>query len=241
MRDAEERTWEIVRRAYEERSPMPRRRSTNRLVITLAVVAIGVAAAAIASPPGQAVFRKMREVVGVQHAEPALFSLPSPGRLLVVSARHGGVWLVHSNGLKRRIGSYDAQWSPHGLFVVATTQEPPLRRRGRQRALELLARRASGAAALGRNAHDTRTPTSPRAACVLSQATGPATTSSTHAQTPPAWGSHARAQYARLRLGRAVAEEHRHRTHRSHTCPDRPDRVERRKFWRCARRSASSY
>jgi WD40 repeat protein len=123
MKDAEERAWEVVRRAYEERMPLPRRRSSHRLLVALAVVALAVAAAAIASPPGQAVFRKMREVVGVQHAEPALFSLPSPGRLLVVSTGHGGVWLVHSNGLKRRLGSYeDAQWSPHGLFVVATTK-----------------------------------------------------------------------------------------------------------------------
>jgi hypothetical protein len=39
-----------------------------------------------------------------------------------VSEDHGGVWLVHANGYKRRIGSYDdAQWSPHGLFLVATT------------------------------------------------------------------------------------------------------------------------
>ena len=64
----------------------------------------------------------MRETVGVSHAEPALFSLPAKGRLLVVSAEGGGVWLVRDNGFKRTIGSYtDAQWSPHGLFVVATT------------------------------------------------------------------------------------------------------------------------
>jgi WD40 repeat protein len=78
-------------------------------------------AAAIATPPGHAVFQKVREVVGVQQAEPALFSLPSKGRLLVVSTEHGGVWLIHDNGLKRRIGSYtDAQWSPHGRYVIAT-------------------------------------------------------------------------------------------------------------------------
>jgi Tol biopolymer transport system component len=63
----------------------------------------------------------VREAVGVQHADPALFSLPAPGRLLVVSAGHGGVWLVHDDGFKRRIGSYDdAQWSPHGRYLVAT-------------------------------------------------------------------------------------------------------------------------
>jgi hypothetical protein len=112
----------VVKRAYEERTPQPRRRPSHRLVVGIAVLALGAAAAAVASPPGHAVFEKVREVVGVQHAEPALFSLPSRGRLLVVSARHGGVWLVQANGLKRRIGAYeDAQWSPHGLFVIATT------------------------------------------------------------------------------------------------------------------------
>lgn len=121
-RDAEQRTWEVIRRAYDERTPQPRRRTDLRLLVVVAIVALGVAAAAVASPPGHAVFEKVREVVGVQHAEPALFSLPSRGRLLVVSTEHGGVWLVHSNGFKRRLGSYDdAQWSPHGLYLVATT------------------------------------------------------------------------------------------------------------------------
>lgn len=121
-REIEQRSWEVVKRAYEERTPHPRRRPDLRLLAVVAIVALGVVAAAVASPPGHAVFEKVREVVGVQHAEPALFSLPSPGRLLVVSTEHGGVWLVHSNGFKRRIGSYDdAQWSPHGLYVVVTT------------------------------------------------------------------------------------------------------------------------
>ena len=120
--EAEQRAWEVVKRAYDERTPQRRRGPTLRLAVGVAIVTLGVAAAAIASPPGQAVFEKVREAVGVQHAEPALFSLPSPGRLLVVSAGHGGVWLVHANGFKRRIGSYDdAQWSPHGLYLVATT------------------------------------------------------------------------------------------------------------------------
>jgi hypothetical protein len=123
VRDAEQRAWEVVKRAYEERPPQTRRAPRHRLVVGLAVVTVAAAAVAIASPPGQAVFERVREAVGVQHAEPALFSLPSRGRLLVVSTRHGGVWLVEDNGLKRRLGSYDdAQWSPHGLFVVATTK-----------------------------------------------------------------------------------------------------------------------
>ena len=120
MRDAERRTWEVVKRAYEERSPAPRR--ARKPLVPALVAAAVIVGAAIATPPGHAVFQKVREAVGVQQAEPALFSLPSKGRLLVVSADHGGVWLIYDNGLKRRLGSYtDAQWSPHGLYVVATT------------------------------------------------------------------------------------------------------------------------
>jgi hypothetical protein len=63
----------------------------------------------------------VRKAVGIEHAEPALFSLPAPGRLLVVSAEGGGVWLVKSNGFLRKLGPYsDAEWSPHGLYVIAT-------------------------------------------------------------------------------------------------------------------------
>jgi len=121
VRDAENRAWQVVRRAYEERIPAGNaRRPGKRLVLVLAV-AVGAIVAAVLSPPGRAVFHSVRVAVGIQHAEPALFSLPAPGRLLVVSAGHGGVWLVHDNGLKRLLGSYDdAQWSPHGRFVVAT-------------------------------------------------------------------------------------------------------------------------
>lgn len=124
MRDAERRAWAVVKQAYEERAlaPVPRRRGT--LLIPVLVASFAIVIAAVATPPGHAVFQKVREVVGVQQADPALFSLPSKGRLLVVSAERGGVWLIHDNGLKRRIGSYDdAQWSPHGMFVVATTKD----------------------------------------------------------------------------------------------------------------------
>jgi WD40-like Beta Propeller Repeat len=119
VKDAETRTWETVKRAYEDRSPRPsRRRLRNSLLLAALAAAL---AAAVLSPPGRAVFERVREAVGVQHAAPALFSLPASGRLLVVSAERGGVWLVYANGLKRRIGSYqDAEWSPHGLYVIAT-------------------------------------------------------------------------------------------------------------------------
>jgi len=84
-----------------------------------AVVAAVVFAAL--SPPGRAVFHSVREAVGIEHAEPALFSLPEAGRLLVVSADDGGTWLVKSDGFMRKLGPYsDAEWSPHGLYVIAT-------------------------------------------------------------------------------------------------------------------------
>ena len=116
---AEDRAWEVVRRAYED-TPPRRRRGGNRLLLASVAAALAAATAAVLSPPGRAVFQHVREAIGVAPAEPALFSLPSPGRLLVVSADHGGVWLVHDDGFKRRIGGYDdAQWSPHGRFLVA--------------------------------------------------------------------------------------------------------------------------
>jgi hypothetical protein len=118
----EDRAWEVVRRAYEERGAMrPRRPARNRLLLAAVVAAVAAAVGAALSPPGQAVFQRVRQAVGLEHAEPALFSLPASGKLLVVSAEHGGVWLVRDNGFMRKLGPYDdASWSPHGLYLVAT-------------------------------------------------------------------------------------------------------------------------
>jgi hypothetical protein len=115
----EDKAWEVVKRAYEERSPTPPRRTRPVLAATaLAVAAVAVAAL---SPSGKAVFKSVRQAVGIEHAEPALFSLPAPGRLLVVSADDGGTWLVKADGFMRKLGPYtDAEWSPHGLYVIAT-------------------------------------------------------------------------------------------------------------------------
>ncbi len=112
---AEERAWQVVRAAYEERTPAPRERKAWRPVLVLAAVA--VVAGAVASPPGQAVLDSIREAVGIERAQPALFSLPAPGRLLVESA--DGVWVVQADGSKRRLGDWrEASWSPFGRFVV---------------------------------------------------------------------------------------------------------------------------
>ena len=116
----EDRAWEIVRRAFEERTSAPRRR-VGRFAVALATLALAAIVGAALSPPGRAVFHRVREAVGIDHAAPALFSLPAAGKLLVVSADRGGVWLVRSNGFLRKLGPYsDAEWSPHGLYIVAT-------------------------------------------------------------------------------------------------------------------------
>src|SRR5919108_369433 len=52
---------------------------------------------------------ELHETVGIEHAQPALFSLPSPGRLLVAS--DAGVWVVREDGSKRLLGPYrEASW-----------------------------------------------------------------------------------------------------------------------------------
>jgi hypothetical protein len=112
----EDRAWEVVRRAYEERTPVPRPAS-NRLVLAVAVLALGAVLLAAFSPPGHAVFERVRRAVGVEHALPALAALPAPGRLLVESA--AGTWVVEPDGARRAIGSWTyASWSPHGRFIV---------------------------------------------------------------------------------------------------------------------------
>jgi hypothetical protein len=114
--EARARTWATVEAAYAEREPASPRRSWQPLV---AIAFVAAVAAAVASPPGRAVLDEIREVVGVERAEPALFSLPAPGRLLVTAT--SGAWVVDEDGSKRLLGSYrEAAWSPFGRFVVAS-------------------------------------------------------------------------------------------------------------------------
>ena len=114
--EARERTWAVVRAAYAEREPHPRGRSWKpAAAIAVALVAL----AGLLSPPGRAVLDEIREVVGVEKAKPALFSLPAPGRLLVTA--DSGAWVIDEDGSKRLLGSYrEAWWSPFGRFVVAS-------------------------------------------------------------------------------------------------------------------------
>ncbi len=114
---AAERAWEILRAAYAQREPVAWPRRHARPLIAAAVVVAGIAA--VLSPPGRSVVHSIRKAVGVQHAQTELFSLPSPGRLLV--SGRGGTWIVNADGSRRRLGAYrEAAWSPHGLFVAAT-------------------------------------------------------------------------------------------------------------------------
>ncbi len=115
-REAGERSWEVLRSAFEERVPAPRPRDW-RPVVAVAVAAAIIAAAL--SPPGLAVLDSLRDVVrGEPNAKPALFSLPAHGRLLVNSAE--GAWVVQKDGSKRLLAGYrEASWSPHGLYLAA--------------------------------------------------------------------------------------------------------------------------
>jgi hypothetical protein len=116
-REAEERAWEVVRAAFHAREPIAWPRRHARPLVAGAIVAAVVAAAL--SPAGRSVVRSLRESVGIERAQPALFSLPAPGQLLVTS--HKGAWLVHRDGSRRLLGRYrDATFSPHGLFIAAT-------------------------------------------------------------------------------------------------------------------------
>jgi hypothetical protein len=113
--EARERAWSVVTAAFEQRQPVERSRNMLRPAIAIAVLM--AALAAVSSPPGMAVLDEIREAVGVERAQPALFSLPAPGRLLVSS--DAGVWVVEQNGSKRLLGEYrEASWSPFGRFVV---------------------------------------------------------------------------------------------------------------------------
>ena len=115
--DARERAFAVVRNAFPEREPVEPERHRLRLAVAIAVAATVLAAAL--SPPGRAVLDELREVVGVERAQPGLFSLPAPGRALVTS--DSGAWVVQEDGSKRLLGDYrEASWSPFGRFVVAT-------------------------------------------------------------------------------------------------------------------------
>lgn len=117
--DARERSWALLEAAFADRQPSPRRSHWPR--VAAVAVALSALLAAALSSPGRAVVEEIREVVGVERAQPALFSLPAPGRLLVAS--DAGVWVVQEDGSRRLLGDYrEASWSPFGRFVVAARE-----------------------------------------------------------------------------------------------------------------------
>jgi WD40-like Beta Propeller Repeat len=117
--EAEERAWEVVSAAFEAREPRAQR---VRVVPVVALVAAASIVAALLSAPGQAVVNAVRRSIGIEGAQPALFKLPAPGRLLVSGT--GGTWVVQADGSTRRLGAFEqASWSPHALYVVAATRD----------------------------------------------------------------------------------------------------------------------
>ena len=112
---ARERARVVALAAFAQREPLPPRRPTPRVALGVAVA--GALVLAVLSPPGRAVVDRVREAVGVEQAQPALFSLPTGGPLLVASAP--GVWVVERDGSKRLLRGYrEATWSPFGRFVI---------------------------------------------------------------------------------------------------------------------------
>ena len=111
-REAGERTWEVVREAFDERLPSPRRRDWRPIAVVVAAVAV---LAAALSPAGHAVWSSFS---GSSENKDNLLSLPAPGRVLVNA--QGGSWVVQQDGSKRFLDGYaDSTWSPHGLYLAA--------------------------------------------------------------------------------------------------------------------------
>lgn len=114
---ARSRALRVVRAAYADREPAPRRWAPVLVVAVSLLAAVTVAGSVTA--PGDAVARWVRDVLGGgrEDARPALVRVPGGGRLLVTGA---GAWVVSADGSRRRLGDYaGASWSPHGRFVVA--------------------------------------------------------------------------------------------------------------------------
>jgi hypothetical protein len=114
-RDAEQRSWRVVRAAFATREPMPPQRAWWPFV---AAAAAAVVAAAALSAPGHAVLGSLRDAVRGEATTDTLTSLPAPGRLLV--AAQAGAWIVQQDGSKRFLPGYAGPaWSPHGLYLAA--------------------------------------------------------------------------------------------------------------------------
>ena len=115
--EAEERAARVVAAAFADSPPRHRTRRVARPIAAVAVAVVLIAA--VLSPPGRAFVDHVRRAVGVDHASPALFTLPAPGRLLVTAG--SGTWVAYADGSRRLLGTYDdASWSPFGRYIAAT-------------------------------------------------------------------------------------------------------------------------
>ena len=114
--EAEQRAARIVAAAFADSPPRHPPRRVARPIAAAAVAVVLIAA--VLSPPGRAFVDHVRRAVGVDHASPALFTLPAPGRILVTAG--GGTWVTYADGSRRLLGSYDdASWSPFGRYIAA--------------------------------------------------------------------------------------------------------------------------
>jgi WD40-like Beta Propeller Repeat len=115
--EAEERSWEVIREAYAERTPVRPTYRARRFALAAAVGAVLLAIGL--SPAGAQVGDWVHDVVGEEDAKPELKTLPAAGEILVEGG--DGVWIVEDDGSRRRLGDYDeATWSPNGLYVAVT-------------------------------------------------------------------------------------------------------------------------
>jgi hypothetical protein len=114
---AEDRAWEVLRSAHAQATPAIRRRSYRRPAVALAgALLVG---ALVLSPAAATVGHLITRALGIQHAAPTLFALPSHGRVLVSGAN--GTWTVAADGSSRRIGPWSqASWSPHGRYLTVS-------------------------------------------------------------------------------------------------------------------------
>jgi WD40 repeat protein len=121
--EAEERSWQVVREAFEVRIPNPRQRIRPSLPAAIVAAGVVLAITAVAvSASGGSVLNTVRDAFGVRNAATELVRLPAAGRLLVNSS--DGPWIVNVDGSRRYLGYLggygygQAGWSPHGLYEV---------------------------------------------------------------------------------------------------------------------------
>jgi hypothetical protein len=114
---AEARAWAVAGAAFDAREPAPAPRR-RRLAVAATAVALVVTAL---SPAGAAVAEWVSRTVDPPPAapEPALAGLPARGSVLALAGQD--LWIVHADGSRRRLGSYeDAVFSPQARFVATT-------------------------------------------------------------------------------------------------------------------------